>query len=222
MAATLVGDAKSFSLPKTTQTAGTPIVMFIPPVAKRRVKLLRVDYACGTTVHTLYILKALDFTRVTTTAAGAATSLTLNASPGVYGNTAQYGNITPRNGNRALAAGDIVFVQLADLTWYQLTISAVAAGTGTQVILTVSALPTGGVLAGAPVWWFGTLTDYDPHTGVVQPQLLAPTASATTSYDENGNSLAEGNRVGWPMVVYSNNATAAGTFNDVAGIYAKE
>jgi hypothetical protein len=215
-----VGFAQSFFRPRITQSADTVITTLCPPRHKLRTKITKVAYTSAGTQHTLTFMRPLGRTTVYAAAAAAATSLVLTRDPGKYtvdvnGRTKAW---TPSVSNNLIAASDYIVVRKPDGTFLVTTPSVVATDEDGLVTLTVSALPTGGIAAGADVWFLGVIGDTDPNTNETHP-AYAPTTSATTTYGDNAGSFVETFGLDEPILIHSGNATAAGKIEYVQGIY---
>jgi hypothetical protein len=121
----------------------------------------------------------------------------------------------------AIASNDYVVIERADGTFHT---STVAGGTfaGANLTLTTS-LPTNiGASSGAKVWFYGITTDSNVADGSAHPQFNT-TANTTVTI---GNTIGEG-IAGFlqtagryePILIHSDNATAAGTIERVAAVY---
>lgn len=228
--------APSFYIPRNTIAFGTVITEAVPPKGGLKTKLTYLSYTAAGTAHTVTIMRALAKTKVRVAAAAAATSLILNRDPGNYsGNATLDGkSYTPSTANNLIAANDYIYVQKPDGTWLLTTCSAATTDTSTaapksddgmweatagRVTLTVAALPTGGIAAGAPCYFFGITTDTNPNDGKSNP-VMAAGASATTTRGDGTWSYVESCNENEPLMVHSNNATATGTLEGGSGIYA--
>jgi hypothetical protein len=228
--------AKSWFLPRNTVAFGTVITDFVPPMGNVKTKMTYISYTAAGTAHTVTILRSLAKTNVRVAAAASATSLILNRDPGNYsGNATLDGrSYTPSVANNLIAANDYILVQKADGGWLLTTCSAVSTDTTTaanasddgkyqatagRVTLTVAALPAGGILAGAPVYFFGITTDTHPVDNKANP-ILAAGASVTTTRGDGTWVFVESVGENEPLMVHSNNATATGILENASGIYA--
>lgn len=221
MAFSAAGLAKTFFRPKKSVAFGTAFQTFIPPGSpKLRAKVLYWKYTVGAATHTVTFMRTMATTKVKTAAIAGATSLVIARDPGNYSAnaTADGKAYTPSVANNLVAANDWLAVLKPDGTWLVFQPSAASTGTDGSVTLTVSALPTGGIAANAPVHFFGAAGDTDPKTNEAHPSY-GPTASATTAYDAQGGSLVETVYPGDAMLFNSDNPTATGTLEYIAGIY---
>lgn len=197
-----------FSYKRVTQTAGTVITRLIDPkLVGAKTNITQLMYVSSTTQHTLTILKPLARTTASAAALAAATSL-LVTSNAFRGDT--------------IAASDYIVVQHSDGTFGAYLVSGVG-GTG-NLTLTIPAL-TAAVAAGGFVWIMGA-------TGEAEHIVFSPPVSTTTRYQDSVSGIASSgyrtvtggtvySRSGNddPLLVHSNNATAAGVVESVSGYY---
>jgi len=185
-------------------------------------------YTSAGTAHTVTVMRPLNWAIVNGDVAANATAVTLHTDPGAYSTSGSYKYPLPPDASspsqvasNAIAANDYVAVQLRDGTWH---LSTIASGSGTSPVLT-TAIPNitgGGVEDGAIMFFFGITTDTVPQTGQAHVPLLtvASTRQELLASSRHGPSFRSLNP-GDPILLYSNNATAAGSFSLVAGHYAK-
>lgn len=190
-----------------TAAAGTAITGLIPPRRAAFTRLTRVQYRCGSTAHTLTFLKAFGKTVLAAGVAQSGTSITLAADPGAG---------TP-SGN--LANGDWVCVELDGGGFFLSPVSSL-----TGLTMTVNALPAA-AKAGNRVWTFGVPGDH-PATSqtTLKPNpergsALTCTASALNDWSDVASGMCQSLEQDSPLMVHSNNATAAGTFEMAAASY---
>lgn len=219
----------TFSKQRQSVAFGTVISLLIPPSGGsainkgRKTKVTHLQYLAGGTAHTITAMRPLARTTVATAALAAATSLVITRDPGNYSaNAVLDGAAVPSTANNLIAANDHIVIEKPDGT-YLLTLPSAAttdSATG-RVTLTVTALPTGGISAGAKVWFLGILADVDPHTGEAHPTFLSGTGLTTwPAVASQLGSLVETLGKDEPIVLQSNNATATGAFDVVSGVYA--
>lgn len=242
-----------FSVPGNAQVADTVIASLIPPFGGPQgsppliystaggnlpnwtrsgilTHLTSIIYTEGTTAHTVYVMRPLNWTTVASAAAAAQAVINITADPGIFTtkyryplpgatpSTAGYYTYPGRVGNNAIAGGDYCVYQLTDGTWVMDTVSSVS----TLAITMTTNVPTGGVAAGAPFFFFGISTDTDPATGTTQPHTLAIASATRQNLIQDANSGGYNSlHPGDPMLFYSGNATAAGTLCEIVGYYAK-
>jgi hypothetical protein len=133
--------------------------------------------------------------------------------------------------DNAIAANDYVVIELPDGTLYTDTVASVSSLNVTMN----GTLPTGGASSGAKVWFFGITTDTNPCDGLAHPAYNALASVVTTLGDIKGDEVAgfigtvahpstfsgmDGK--GQPIIVYSNNATAAGTLDRVVAAHSQK
>lgn len=215
----------TWSFPRATATLGTAIVVASKPAPNRRSKISFLQITSGGTAHTWYIMKEKGRTTVVSAVAGGGTSVVLAKDPGVYSTNAEWVSrgIAPSVADNPVAANDYLLVVLKDGTPRILIPSAVSTDGATgRVTLTVPAVPTAGIDAGAVVWFFGVVTDSDPHYNQVD-QTLTPPVSATTPYPNagaaGGSYVASSFHVNSPFILYNANATAASTLDGGTVVY---
>lgn len=206
---------QSFSFAKKTENANTKINVLIPPKRNARTKVTKYRVKTSTTEHTLTFLRPLNTTTVKTAAAAGATSLTLTADPGKYSTNR---TPVPRTADNLIAPNDLLVVELSDRTYVLLTVSAVGSPDSTgAVAVTVNALPTGGVAAGAKVWFLGVAADIDPATAAAHP--VKTLYASGTNAEESNTSLVETINQYEPILAQIDNSTAASVLETLAGVY---
>ena len=209
----------TFGYASTTATAGTRFQRLIPPKGKnRRTKITKLQYRSGSTAQTLTAMTPLAKTTAYATAAASATSLLLTRDPGSYAaNAIADGLPVPSVADNLIATNDWLVYQTADGNFYAVKITGASTSSGV-VTCTVGALQAGGVKVGAPVWFFGIITDTNPQTGEAHPLFLPPT-SATTAYGDGASALVQTARENEPILLDSDNATAQSWLDYVSGVY---
>ena len=239
MSLQLVGAFPTFSRPKKTIAFGTVITSLIQPRKKAIAKVTTLKYTAAGTAHTLTLMRALARTKIVTAIAAAGTAAVLARDPGNYSanyaadaltgpNTngvqaAGFAGQTPIVANNLIAANDWLVIQTANPHQYYLTqMSAPTTNAdGTVNITLTTAAPTGGIPAGAVVFFLGTTTDTHPLTGEAHPQYTG-TASVTSTIDGNGGEIASAFGIEEPLVFHSDNATATGVLELITGVYARD
>ncbi len=182
-------------------------------------------YADTGTVHSVVVLRPLNWTKCAAAVAHNSTALTITDDPGAFATTYKYklggGALKPAAvANNVAAASDYLAYQLVDGTWQLNTISsitllAVTLGTATPNVA------GGGIAAGTPIYFFGVAADSDPATGKAHIALAG--GAGSTRYNLLADSPQGGIpslHAGDPMLIYSANATNAGTLGCVGGYYA--
>lgn len=190
----------AFQFFRLSNAADTVITQLIPPLANNKVRLTSLSYTPGATAHDLIIMRALELVEAAVAAAAAATSLELTSTTFV-GDT--------------IANGDYIVVEHSDDTYGLYLVSALAGST-----VTINALSKA-VNANASVWILGAPGEsYHSTLGTIASTRMdfsdEAGGLAQTGYDD-GTYNRDGR--GDPMVIYSSNATAAGTLNRGAATY---
>ena len=234
---------------RSTQTAGTVITVLVPPSPGAlgsaplrysysgtggwaganwrtvgRTVITAALYTTAATAHTLTMLRPKNWSYVSTAVAAGGTTIVLGENPGTYSTKYKYPSPittgTAAVADNGIATGDYVAYQLVDGTWIldTVTVSSLTLTPGTAV----PNVTGGGVLANSPVFFFGIPTDKDPATGYADPGTLTiASTNRINHFDDDilgwGNALHPGD----PIMLYSNNATNAGSFEGVAGYYSK-
>lgn len=180
---------------------------------------------CGSTAHTIGILRPLNYALVNGDAAINQAVINLVTDPGAYSTAYKYTLPSAAAGlvscvaNNPIAAGDYCAYQLRDGTWIFDTVASVA----TLAITMSTVIPNvtgGGVVSQSIFFFFGVLADVNPATGQPHTNILC---KASTREDILFSSGADGDhrsiRKGDPMIVYNANATVASTLVTAAGYY---
>jgi hypothetical protein len=204
-----------------TQTAATKISRLIEPRPDGFARLCSLIYLVGANDHQLTLMRPFNRVSFTADAAAGQAVVNISADPG------NYSAINPncRTANNLIAANDFVVYRCADGTFVMDTVASVA----TLAITLTANVPTGGVKSGDPLWWFGIATDTNPHDAAANPTLLA---SATTTFTPSVDACRAlgtipdlaggptfGNGMNCPLILQSNNVTAAGFFVNVGVEY---
>lgn len=196
---------------RITQTAGTVINRLVPPKLGMLTVVSSLVYNCSTTAHTLTILKPIG--KTTFTAAGASGQAVVNvlANPGPTGDGttgSAANNYYPQGVTaNALAASDLVAIREQDGVTRLYTISSIS-----SLAFTLTANLVAGVAAGDDLWHFGITTDTDPSTGDAHETILvvASTINKFGAADDPSFGVTASFRVDEPILIQSNNTTAAG------------
>jgi len=219
---------------RITAVAGTVITRLVEPMPGLFTSLAETWYINAGTAHALTVMRPLGKTFASAAAAAAQAVINIAQNPGTYSN---FGTINTANNN--IAANDYVVYQSADGNYNITTVSSVA----TLAITLAGNVPTAGVLKGAPFWFFGITTDTNPADNLAHPAFTL-TASATTKLFgiDPGDTMAGGigsiapaigigalystSNGAWPLngqnepiILHSDNATAAGTLEKVTAVY---
>lgn len=234
----------TFANPYVSVAFGTAFQSLIQPSQRRRTKVTQLKYLDAGTAHTLTFLRPLGGlgldpaawgpltapyaqqrgNLVVAAVAGGGTSIKLNRDPGVYSvNFPVDGMGAPLTADNPTAANDWYAIETAQPgVFYFTKISAATVNSdGTCTITVSTAAPTGGIPAGARVFFFGITTDVDPLTGAAHPSFQGGTGSSEKSFDGSGDSLVQSVQLGQPMLFNSNNATATGALTVLGGVYAE-
>jgi hypothetical protein len=203
---------------RNTQTAATVIVQLVEPWPKGGwTRLSSLIYRAGANDHLITVMRPCNMVRFAADAAAAQAAVVLTADPGVY-------NVkgTLATANNVIAASDYVAYKAADGTF---KVDTVASGSGVSPTLTTN-LPTGGVKAGDPLWFFGIVTDTNPNNNQAHPRFsgvasttLTLTGGAGLGTIPDHKLLDLGNGQGQPLVIISDNVTAAGFLENVGVEY---
>lgn len=230
----------------TTQTQGTAITMFCPPYsgvdgpapavaqlyrlnadgtpnwwgkngAITKISLLQ--YLCGSTSHQIQIMRPRGFTTVSSDAAKNQAVINITADPGLAANykyPSVSGATTVVVTDDGIDTGDWCAFQYADGTWGFDTVSSVStlAITMTTTLPNVAS-PT--IPKGSPFFLFGVVADKDIATGYAPTAFYMNASVVNTIQDDNGFFSAV--HPGDPLLVQSNNITAAGFITMLSGYY---
>lgn len=194
---------------KKTQTAGTVIQYLVPPDVRGFTRISNIVYTAAGTAHTLTFMRPIGRTTVASAGATGQAVVNITADPGV---AAGYAGIS-----NAIAANDFVAIRTASDGITRLyKVSSVS-----TLAITMTANLVVAVAAGDIFWFFGITTDTDGVTGSAHPALNG-TASATTTYTDTTGGVVSSFRVYEPILVNSDNATAAGTLQQINWAYTIE
>ena len=180
-----------------TATAGTKIRYLMQPNINGYTRVTKIVYTAAGTAHTLTLLRPIGRSTASAAAAASATALPVAAEMGPSGN--------------ALAANDLIAVRETDGVTRFYTVSAVPGGYPGNV--TINAL-VAGVALGGKIWNFGVEADTNPADGNAHP-AVAGTASVTSTYQDSDGGVVATFAKDDPILFTSDNATAAGTLNQL-------
>ena len=194
-----------FGFGKATQNADTVITRGIPPKRQANgpplyTRITSLRYTAAGTAHTLTVMRPFGRTTLTAAANSGQAVVNIAADPTV--------NAAPG----ALAANDYVCLQQSDGTYLFTTVSSVAV-----LAITLNTNLTAAAASGAYFWSFGVVGDGHPQFPL--------TASTTLDFDDttipglDGYGFIGSDQAFQPLIVHSNNATAQGTIEAVAGCY---
>jgi hypothetical protein len=176
-----------------TASFGTELLRVCPPKAGRFTRVHSTVYDCGSTAHTLTMMVPLDKTQVASDAASGQAVIKLKKAPVDAGGT-------------KIAASDYIVVK--DETGI-FGVYKVASVSGLSITITTSVGSADGsgfvnkVLADAAVWFYGTASDHSKR------QFTMKASTVTTLPDAiNGWATSPGKFE--PVVIHSDNSTAAG------------
>lgn len=184
-----------------TQTAATLIQTLIPPRPRAYTRITSFGYLDAGTAHTITFLRPLGRTVANGANAAGQAVLNLAADPGsaalIYGGTVN-----------AIATNDYIAVRESDGITRLYKVSSVA-----TLAITLTANLAVGTVGGESVWFFGITTDTDGRTGKAHPFLKGGAASAVKTFTDRESGVISSIGTDEPIMVNSNNATNAGTFD---------
>ena len=212
---------------RKTEAAGTKIVRGIEPMIGAVTHIQRVAVTTSTTAHILTVLKPINKTTVAIAAAAAQAVINITADPGNFTGI--------RTADNGIAASDWCAYQCIDGTWVFDTVASVA----TLAITMTTNVPTSGVAAGAPFWFYGIETDTNPCDATVHARhtLTASTTNVFGTYDADlgwHGSIQAANSTLFaasllhadmktgkdqPLILVVDNGTAASTIEEVIAFY---
>lgn len=191
---------------KLTQNAGTRIRRLLGGVGGLFTHLLNMRYTDSGTAHTLTIMRGASRAKTTAAVAAAGTSVVVDTA------------LTDGDAN-AIAANDCLGIRLDNGTWHFSTVSAWDSTTKTITLNT--AVPTGrSILKGAAVVCYGVAGD----TYHSNQQFTGGSGASATNFPPANTpdvSLVRASYPGEPLLFDSDNATNAGTLNNIEVGYAK-
>lgn len=225
---------------RVNQNSGTANTLLVTPVKGFITRLGYVSYTNGATAHVLYVMRPMGKTTVASAAASGQAVLPITSDPGFYSSTyPSVGGVTQacNTADNKIAANDYVAYQTADGNWVLDTVASAA----TLATLNVTTnIPTSGVLAGAPFYWFGINTDTNPANNLAHPAFTLAASTFTQLGNNSGegyggflgsighlpmwtdSATAVGNQMdgtGEPIMLYDANGTNAGVIEEVVAIY---
>lgn len=200
----IIADRASYGL--ITATAGTIIQRFIRPFKGAKSVVTGFRYTCGTTAHVLTARMSIGTTTLSQPAAAGQTVITLAGQP---------------TAARAIATNDFIVVERVEtqsgrnyFTWELYKVSTAVQNVDGSVTVTLTANVAGVHAVAQKVWLMSLDTDTIPGYDTTNPKFNLPLSTVT---ELPSNALAaSGGLVGtWgiyePMILESNNLTAAGT-----------
>lgn len=192
-----------------TQTAGTVITQLIQPKVGGIARVNKINYTSGSTVHTLQFLRSQGSTTTTAAAAAGDSTITVASTSPI---TSDFSSAT-----ETLAANDWIAIQSTDGTYELAKVSSVS-----SLTITLTATLAKAVASGAAVYAFYELAR--PATSAGRPAIaFYPTASTLSSIgcEDHASAIVDGMVRGAPVMVHSDNATAAGYIQALSGAYLK-
>lgn len=193
----------AFHFDHHTETAATPIIELVQPVANLKPRLSSLVYTPGATAHDLIFMKALAQVFTTAAAAAAATTVVLDSASFV-GDT--------------IASGDYLVTEHSDGTYGYYLASGLATLTATIAALAKA------VNSGAKVYIMGSISETYHQTfkfpvtnRLEQADYLSGLAEC--GYNIGTNATYSRTGLGDPAMLYSANGTNAGVLNRAAGRY---
>lgn len=189
-----------------TATAGTAIQYLVPPNGNGRTRMTTFVYTSGGTQHTLTFLRPLGLTKVNGAAASGQAVVNITADPGATANS--YGGV-----NNPIAANDFVAIREKDGITRLYKVSSVS-----TLAITLATNLVAGCVGGESFWDFGVPADTDGRSGSAHP-ALKPTLSADTTYTDRDGGVVASYAADEPILINSDNPTAAGTFKNFSWAY---
>lgn len=219
---------------RKTAAAGTVINTLVEPMLNAYTVLSQVAYSANSVGHTLTVMRPLGVTTSSAVVAAGANPIVLSYDPGlaasyVAANSFMGNPVTGlfygrgRTANNGIATNDWIVYQSAD-GGYNFTLVTM---TGLSAALTTN-VPTGGILAGAPIWFMGIAGDTNPIDNTANPTFAVyrQASSGTISTTQLGNAIGDGiaGMVATfgkyePLLVQSNNITEDGYMEKVTAFY---
>lgn len=177
-----------------TASSGTELLRVCPPKAGRFTRVHSTVYDCSTTAHTLTMMVPLDKTQASTDAAAGQAVIKLKKAP------------VDASGTK-IAANDYIVVKDEAGVF---GVYKVASVSSLSITITVSVGSADGsgfvnkVLADAAVWFYGTAADHSKRAFTMK-------ASTVTTLPDAVNGWCTSSAKVEPIVIHSDNSTAAGT-----------
>jgi hypothetical protein len=193
-AAAAVAETPGDGYGSITATLGTELLRVCPPKAGRFTRVHSTVYDCAGTAHTLTMMVPLDKTQVATDAAAGQAVIKLKAA------------VADASGTK-IAANDYIVVK--DETGI-FGVYKVASVSGNSITISVSIGSADGsgfvnkVLADAAVWFYGTAADHSKRAFTMKASTVTTLPDATNGWCTTPSKFQ-------PIVIHSDNSTAAGT-----------
>lgn len=191
---TLTGNPINDCYGSKTETAGTAITRVIAPRPGGKAVISSFQYSTAGTEHTITIMTTLADKTVSSDAAASQAVVSLNAIP-----VAPDGSV--------LAANDFLVLQYEDGTWNAHKVSSLS---GLDVTLTANLSKK--VLKGTRAFFMGAPADHADRQFKVA-------ASKDMTFADAAVGVGSSSRTGEPIMIQSDNATAAGNLRHVAYKY---
>lgn len=179
---------------RATQTAGTVISVLLPPKKKAFTRVTTFKYTCGATAHTVTAMQSLGMARLSAAAASGQAVIKLAEQPVASGNN--------------VAANDFLVVEFPDGTFALVKVSSVSGLT-----ITLTANLAAALAKGSRVWMLGVVGDGHPQ------HLM--TVSVVNTFQDTLIGVAQSKNPDEPLVLQSDNATNAGSFELVSAAYSR-
>lgn len=193
----------SFSIANKTAVAGTAITGLVWPMVGAVARIVKMVYICSTTAHTLSILRSQGTTVTTAASAAGASTLTID-------------NVAPYSGEN-LAASDYIVVKNTDGSFNEYIISSI--NTTTKVV-TITGTLAKAVSSNATVWaMYEVARTAGPNPSLQYKAVVSVTNTFNTESEEVG--IAVSGSTYEPLLIHSDNATAAGTLQQTHCIYGR-
>ena len=235
-------------LNRSTQTAATVITVLVPPDpgdikspkfrysinngrpnwmtgGLGRTVITSALYTTAGTAHTITLMRPFNYARIAEAVTANDTTVVLDKDPGVYSTNFNYPSPlstgTAVTADNAIAGSDFVAFQLLDGTWHVTTVASVSSLTVTLTTGTPN-ITGGGAAINTPFYFFGITTNVSPVTGTAHSSTLTIASTNRINLaDDDILGFMVSNFPGDPMILHSDNATAAGSFEGVSGHYAR-
>lgn len=203
---------------RLTQTAGTVIVQVIEPWPGAMTRITGMRISTLGTAHILTMLRPLNIAYASAAVAVSGTSLVLDRQPGDFN-----ANGTVATADNNIATNDYVVYQMADGTYVGELVTV------SSLTLTITSAGTGGIAAGAPVWFFGIVTDTNPNDNRAHPRFNLAASSTTTFSRADGmttipdhRNMDLGDGCFQPLLFIIDNGTNASTIESVGVEYVRK
>lgn len=177
-----------------TASSGTELLRVCPPKANRFTRVHSWIYDCGGTAHTVTLMVPVARVKVLTDAAAGQAVVKMSQAP--VGTT-----------GAKIAANDYFVVKDESGVFGAYRVNAVS-GTSITIDVSIGSADSSGfvnkLIAGSFIWFFGA-------TSLHSKRQFTMKASTVTSMPDASNGWATSPGKNEPILVHSNNATAAGT-----------